>query len=108
MRVPFLILRSFRSRILALVLGLVTVVLTATIIAVVVKARGEVNRQAASQLASAANTAREALRFRGNQLSGAVEVLTSDFGFKEAIASGDTPTLMSAVANHRARIGADV
>jgi len=101
-------MRSFRSRILALVLGLVTVVLTATVIAVVVKARAEVERQAALQLRTAADTAREVLKFRGNQLTSAVEVLTSDFGFKEAIASGDAPTLMSVLTNHRSRIGADV
>ena len=101
-------MRSFHSRILALVLGLVTVVLTATIIAVVVKARDEVGRQAALQLRSAAGTAREVLTFRGNQLTSAVEVLAADFGFKEAVASADTATLMSAVANYRSRIGADV
>ena len=100
-------MRSFRSRILALVLGLVTVVLTATIIAVVVKARAEVTRQTTLQLRSAADTAREVLRFRGNQLTSAVEVLTADFGFKEAVASSDPPTLMSAVASYRSRIGAD-
>jgi diguanylate cyclase (GGDEF)-like protein len=108
MRLPTFIMRSFRSRILALVLGLVTVVLTATIIAVVVKARAEVARQATLQLRSAADTAREVLKFRGNQLTNAVEVLTADFGFKEAVASTDTPTLTSAVANYRSRIGADI
>src|ERR1700736_3796166 len=108
MRVPFLLVRSFRFRILALVLGIVTMVASATVIAVVVKAHAEVGRQAALQLRSAADTAREVLKFRGNQLTSAVEVLTSDFGFKEAVASGDTPTLMSAIANHRSRIGADV
>ena len=101
-------MRSFRSRILALVLGLVTVVLTATVTAVVVKARDEVGRQATLQLRSAADTAREVLKFRGNQLTSTVEVLTADFGFKEAVASGDAPTLASAVANGRSRIGADV
>jgi diguanylate cyclase len=108
MPLPRKILRSFRSRILALVLGLVIVVLTATVLAVVVKARAEVGRQTALQLRGAADTAREVLKFRGTQLTSAVEVLTADFGFKEAISSGDTPTLMSAVDNHRARIGADV
>jgi diguanylate cyclase (GGDEF)-like protein len=99
-------LRTFRSRILALVLGLVTVVLSATVVAVVVRAHAEVERQAVQQLRSAADTAREMLRFRGNQLTGAAEVLTADYGYKEAVASGDSPTLVSAINNHRARIGA--
>lgn len=105
---PANLLRSFHTRILALVLGLVTAVLAAIVTAVVVKERGEVSRDAAQQLRAAADTAREILKFRGEQLSGAVDVLTSDFGFKEAVSSGDSPTLLSAMANHGARIGADV
>ncbi len=101
-------MRSFRTRILAVVLGLVTVVLTATVLAVVAKARSEVGREASLQLHTAADTARRVLAFRGNQLSSAAEVLASDFGLREAVASADTPTLLSAMANHQARIGADV
>jgi diguanylate cyclase (GGDEF)-like protein len=108
MRVPLVLFRSFRSRILALVLGLVTAVLLATVTAVVLKARDAVNREAATQLQTAAETARQVLTFRGNQLASAAEVLTSDFGFKEAVASGDNATLLSAMGNHRNRIGADV
>jgi diguanylate cyclase (GGDEF)-like protein len=100
-------LRSFRGRILALVLGLVTGLLCATLLAVVLHTRAEVGRQAARQLRSAADTAREMLRFRGDQLTSAAEVLTSDFGFKEAVASADTGTLLSAIINDRSRIGAD-
>lgn len=105
---PFAVLRSFRGRILALVLGLVTLVLTATICAIAVKARAEVERQAGIQLHTAADTAQEALRFRGTRLAIAVEVLTADFGFKEAVASADGPTLLSAVENQRTRISADL
>jgi len=108
MGMPLTILRSFRSRILALVLGLVTVVLTAAICAIALKARAEVERQVGVQLHAAADAAREALRSRGTRLASAVEVLTSDFGFREAVSSGDAPTLLSAVENQRARIGADL
>ncbi|HEX4150908.1 MAG TPA: EAL domain-containing protein [Steroidobacteraceae bacterium] len=89
-------------------LGIVTIVVSATVLAVVLKARDEAGRQAALRLRSAADTAREILKFRGTQLTTAVEVLVSDFGFKEAIASADSPTLLSVIKNHRARIGADV
>ena len=102
------VLRSFRSRILALVLGLVTVVLTAAICAIALKARAEVERQVGIQLHTAADTAREALRSRGARLASAVEVLTSDFGFREAVSSADAPTLLSAIENQRARISADL
>jgi diguanylate cyclase (GGDEF)-like protein len=102
-----LLFGSFRGQILALVVGLVTLILSAALFAVVVRTRAEVEQQAVRQMRSAADTAREMLSFRGNQLTGAAEVLTSDYGFKEAVSSGDTPTLISAINNHRARIGAD-
>jgi diguanylate cyclase (GGDEF)-like protein len=108
MDMPFPVLRSFRTRILALVLGLVTLVLTAAIGAIAVKARAEVERQVGVQLHTAADTAREALKFRGNRLTSAVDVLTSDFGFREAVSSTDAPTLLSAIENQRARINADL
>ena len=62
---------SLRNRILALVLGLVTLVLAATITAVVIKARREVENQVGLQLRSAAATTREALYSRGTQLASA-------------------------------------
>jgi diguanylate cyclase (GGDEF)-like protein len=108
MGMPLGVLHSFHSRILALVLGLVTLVLTAAICAIAVQARAEVERQVGIQLHTAADTAREVLRFRGTRLAIAVEVLTADFGFKEAVASADAPTLLSAVENQRARINADL
>ncbi len=108
MAVPLILLRSFRARILALVLGLVTLVLTAAIISIAVEARAEVERQVGLELHTAADTAREVLRFRGTRLAIAVEVLTADFGFKEAVSSADSPTLLSAVENQRTRIRADI
>lgn len=99
-------MKSFRTRILALVLGLVTVTLVATVGAVVIKARQAARERAAGQLRAGAEVAREVLRFRGAQLNGAVRVLAADFGFREAVASGDTPTILSAIENHGSRIGA--
>jgi diguanylate cyclase (GGDEF)-like protein len=105
---PWSLLRSFRSRILALVLGLVTLVLTAAIVGIAVKARAEVDRQVGAELKTAAGTAREILRFRGSQLTTAVEALTSDFGFREAVSSKDAATLQSALENQRQRIDANL
>ena len=105
---PLNILRSFRSRILALVLGLVILVLTATMGIIAFQARAEVERELAVQLRTAEGTARESLEFRGNQLASAVDVLTSDFGFREAVSTADGPTLLSAIENHRSRIKADM
>ncbi|MDQ3027043.1 MAG: HAMP domain-containing protein [Pseudomonadota bacterium] len=67
--------------------------------------------------ATAQNTLREELRtgarvFRrlldqnSQQLVEATSVLTYDFGFREAIASRDRPTILSALTNHAGRIKA--
>jgi diguanylate cyclase (GGDEF)-like protein len=108
MSIPLTPFKSLRGRILALVLGLVTLVLTAAIVGIAVKARAETQRQVGLQLESAAETAREVLRFRGSQLTTAVEALSSDFGFREAVSSKDAPTLQSAIDNQRQRIDADL
>ena len=99
-------MQSFRTRILALVLGLVTVTMASTVGAVVLKARSEARALADERLHAGAEIARELLRFRVAQLNGAVRVLASDFGFREAVASGDAPTILSAIENHASRIGA--
>jgi diguanylate cyclase (GGDEF)-like protein len=108
MGLPLTVLRSFRSRILALVLGLVTLVLTAAIVGIAVKARAAAEAQVGIQLRTAADTAGEVLKFRGSQLATAVQALTSDYGFKEAVSSADAATLLSAAENQRTRVDANL
>ena len=47
------------------------------------------------------------LRERSDQLITAARLLTSDFAFRQAIASGDQGTIASALNNHGSRIGAE-
>ena len=56
MRVRLSLLGSFRGQILALVVGLVTLILSAALFAVVVRTRAEVEQQAVRQMRSAADT----------------------------------------------------
>ena len=48
------------------------------------------------------------MTLRSNQLLSNVNVLTSDFGFKSAVATNDAPTLRSTLANFGSRVQADV
>ena len=48
------------------------------------------------------------MRFRAGQLANGVAVLAADFGFREAVASGHVPTILSAADNNAQRIGADL
>lgn len=55
-----------------------------------------------------ANTVLEQLMAeRSNQLLNSARVLTDDFGFKQAVATGDIPTIKSVLENHSQRIDAD-
>ena len=48
------------------------------------------------------------MRSRADQLLTTVNVLALDYGFKQAVASGDQSTIRSALRNHAARAGATV
>ncbi|MFO1406363.1 MAG: EAL domain-containing protein [Steroidobacteraceae bacterium] len=99
-------MKSFRTRILALVLGLVTVTVVATVTSLVAKAGEEAREQAGEQLRAGLLLSQEVLDFRASQLRAAVRVLAADYGFRAAIASADGPTILSAVENHAARVRA--
>jgi diguanylate cyclase (GGDEF)-like protein len=99
---------SFRKRLLVLIIGLGVVTQTVTLAAVLLSTRRTVEAHAAEQLRSGGTLAEHLIGFRAGQLANGVAVLAADFGFREAVASGDAPTIRSAVRNAARRIGADV
>jgi len=99
---------SFRKRLLVLIIGLVVVTQTVTLAAVLASTAHNVEARAAEQLRSGGSFAQQLVRFRAGQLANGVGVLAGDFGFREAVASGDAPTILSAAANNAQRIGADM
>jgi diguanylate cyclase (GGDEF)-like protein len=99
---------SFRKRLLVLIIGLVIVTQTVTLAAVLASTRRTVEARAAEQLRSGGSLAEQLIRFRAGQLANGVAVLAADFGFREAVASGDSPTILSAARNNAQRIGADM
>lgn len=101
-------MRSFRKRLLVLIIGLVVVTQTVTLAAVLANTAHSVVDRAADELRSGGSFAGQLIRFRANQLANGVGVLAADFGFREAVASGDVPTIISAATNNARRIGADI
>ncbi len=101
-------MQSFRNRLLVLIIGLIAVTQTVTVVAVLASARRNVEARAAEQLAAGGSYALQMLQFRASQLAGGVAVMAADFGFREAVASGDAPTILSAASNHSRRIEADL
>nr|WP_305127036.1 EAL domain-containing protein [Stutzerimonas zhaodongensis] len=82
------------------------VVIAALYFSVRLVTESAVSRQAAERLESGLRVFERLIDIRGRQLRDGVQVLAADFGFKEAVATGDTPTLQSAMANQAARINA--
>lgn len=96
---------SFRSRLLLLFISLAGGVLLATLIAVTFATEKQAELTVERELAVSERVLGELLKRRGEQLEQAAQVLADDFGFREAVASGDQATLVSAMVNHGDRIG---
>ena len=99
---------SFRKRLLVLIIGLAVLTQTVTLFAVLASTARNVRARAAEQLSAAGAIVDQLLRYRAEQLASGVAVLAEDFGFREAVASGDGPTMLSAAGNNARRIGADL
>lgn len=96
---------SFRARLLLIFIGLSGGVLLVTLIAVSLATDKQAEVTVARELAVSERVLGELLKRRGEQLEQAAQVLADDFGFREAVASGDQATLVSAMVNHGDRIG---
>ena len=100
--------RSFGTRIFLVIVGLVVLVQSVTVIASLDAMRNDAVQKANSELEVGQRVFERLLAERSSQLSTAVRVLVSDYGFKEAIATGDIDTINSVLANHGGRIHADL
>src|SRR5215467_8661039 len=98
---------SFRNRLLVLIIGLVVITQSVTLIAVLARVEQTVEGRAAGELSAGAAFIEQTIGFRASLLASGVSVLASDYGFREAMASGDGPTQLSAANNHLQRIRAD-
>jgi adenylate cyclase len=100
--------RSFRARLLVFVLGLLLGVQGAVLLAVnranLERARHHVDQN----LESTARAFARALEVRTRILTEKARLLSSDFAFKQAVATREAETVRSALENHRDRVAADV
>ncbi|MDO9322193.1 MAG: EAL domain-containing protein [Pseudomonas sp.] len=97
---------SFQTRIATVLILLLLVVVGALYFAVQVATAAAVKQQAVAQLGVGVRVFERLLDNRGRQLRDALQVLSADFGFKDAVASNDAATIRSVLANHGARISA--
>lgn len=100
-------MQTFRTRILILLLALVATTQLATVAALVGFTQREAFDRAQENLLSAGKVFSQTMKSRAQQLRGAVQVLVADFGFKEAVTTGEQGTIRSALENSANRIDAD-
>lgn len=98
--------RRFRQRIVALLVCALGLAQLLTLGAGLWAARRNVDATLRAELAVAGSAFEHLYRSRFEQLGQSVQVLAADFGFRDAVASGDVPTVESALSNHAARAGA--
>jgi diguanylate cyclase (GGDEF)-like protein len=100
--------RSFGTRIFLVILGLVALIQSVTVIAALDALRNDAIQKANHELEVGQRVFGRLLAERSSQLSTAVRMLASDYGFKEAIATSDLATIESVLANHGGRVRADL
>jgi diguanylate cyclase (GGDEF)-like protein len=97
--------RSLRTRLAALYAVLFAVVVLAIGGVAQVVIETDARRSAVAELAASGTVYERLWALRERSLLGSADVLARDFGFRAAVASGDRPTIESALASLRARAG---
>jgi diguanylate cyclase (GGDEF)-like protein len=100
--------RSLRHHLAISVTRLVLIMMVTSLLAVFVTSQHTVSKQIDQQLDVGLRVLDKLLQVRESALLSSAEVLTADFGFRQAIATRDSATIGSALENHAARINADL
>ncbi|MFN3702420.1 putative bifunctional diguanylate cyclase/phosphodiesterase [Thermomonas sp.] len=98
---------SFGTRLVVALVAILLLMQVATLLIIDVAVNRAVNRQLAARLDVGDRVWHQLQVDRGNELTQAVSALASDFAFREAVATGDANTVLSALLNHGRRISAD-
>src|SRR5579871_5868928 len=98
--------RSFKNRLLILIVGLIGLAESATLLLALGYVHRDVLHTADQDLLTAQTVLQRQLQLSQERMAATAEVLISDFGFKEAVASSDAATIRSALDNQVQRIGA--
>jgi diguanylate cyclase (GGDEF)-like protein len=97
--------RHIRTRLAILYAGLFALALSLVAAALYVVVARTVENQVRSELVASSTVFDRLWAMRSRELGNAAGVLARDFGFREAVATGDPRTAASALANLRARLG---
>lgn len=100
--------RSFQTRVIAVMIAVVVAAQLATFAVVTVATQRAVSSRLEQELHVGQRVWEQFQQSRSEQLLASASVLSDDFGFRAAVASGDVPTLRSALGNQGTRVGADL
>lgn len=101
-------LKSFQARLIVFLLVLLALVQLGTAFAVLSSLKKDNYSQGIQAIDVSRNIFDLFLESRAEQLTQSVEILASDFAFKQAVATRETGTIQSVLKNHGARIDADI
>ena len=97
---------ALRTRIAVTFILLLAAVLAAALGAVSATNRGNAGREVQRQLDIGASVFQRLLESNQRQLTQAAQAVSADYGFREAVSTRDTDTLVSVLENSGQRIGA--
>lgn len=103
-----MLFRSLRHRIAAVFVGLLVLVMTLILVLVGRSNEHIVAEEMGRELTAGSHIFTQLVSQNQRQLETAATLLAADFGFREAIATQDRPTIRSVLRNHGQRIGAKV
>ncbi|WP_338522795.1 EAL domain-containing protein [Pseudomonas batumici] len=98
---------SFQARVARVLILLLLVVIGALYFSVKAATNSAVRGQASEQLQLGTRVFERLLDVQGRRLSDGVQLLAADFGFRDAVSSGDSATIRSVLLNHGKRINAN-
>ena len=101
-------MHSFKNRLLILIVSLVALAQGVTIVLTLASIRSAVHADSVRQLTATRAMLDRTLAERARLLRAATDAMVGDFAFREAVATGDRPTVTSALDNQAGRIGADL
>ncbi len=97
--------RTLRAKLSVLYAGLFVLVMVALAIVAQILIADNATRAVRSELAASSSVFDRIWALRARALGDSADVLARDFGFRSAVATGDRPTIVSALANLRERAG---
>ena len=99
--------RRFQTKLILLFVALFAVVQLASLVVVQNATKQNIFAQSRDELIKANDIFKDQLQDISNRLIEGTSLLAQDFGFRRALATEDLPTILSALDNLGARIGAD-